>query len=65
MSNILEKSLVIRKETIYDKIRRSLFSLIYKKDYQMMEKLDKLIKPKRPMQKIIIPKELGKNPQKV
>ena len=61
MSNYVEKSLVIRKETIYDKIRNSLFSLIFKKDYEMMQKLDELIMPKRPDKKIIIPKEIGKN----
>ena len=61
MSNYVEKSLVIRKETIYDKIRNSLFSLIFKKDYEMMQKLDELMKPKRPDKKIIIPKEMGKN----
>lgn len=61
MSNFMEKSLVIRKETVYDKIRRSLFSLIFKKDYEMMQKLDELMLPKRPDKKIIIPNEIGKN----
>ena len=61
MSNLMEKSLIVRKETIFDKLRKSLFALIYAKDYQMMENLDKLITPKRPTGKIIIPKEIGKN----
>ncbi len=62
MSNLMETSLVIKKETIYDKIRKSLFVLIYGKDYQMMQRLDNLIKLKRPhpSSKIIIPKEIGK-----
>lgn len=62
MSNLMETSLVIKKETIYDKIKKSLFVLIYRKDYQMMRRLDELIKPKRPhsSSKIIIPKEIEK-----
>lgn len=63
MTNLIETSLVIRKETIYDKIRKSLFSLLNRKDYQMMQRLDILMKPKRPKagSKIVIPKEIGKD----
>lgn len=63
MSNLVETSLVVKKETIYDKIRKSLFVLLYGKDYQMFQRLDTLIKPKRPepSSKIIIPKEIGRN----
>lgn len=63
MSNWIETSLVVRKETIYDKIRKSLLMLIYQKDYQMMQRLDEFITPKRTVQKskIVIPKEIGKN----
>ncbi len=63
MSNLRETSLVIKKETIYDKIRQSLFMFVYGKDYQMMQRLDDLIKPNRPQSssKIIIPKEIGRN----
>lgn len=66
MSNVIERSLVIRKETIYDKIRRSLLVLIYQKDYPMIQRLENLIQFKRPNQtsKIIIPKEIGKQPIK-
>ncbi len=62
MSNLKETSLVIKKETVYDKIRKNLFMLIYGKDYQMMKRLDDLIKPNRPQSssKIIIPREIGK-----
>ena len=61
MSNLKETSLVIKKETVYDKIRKNLFMLIYGKDYQMMKRLDDLIKPNRPQSssKIIIPREIG------
>ncbi len=66
MSNLIETSLVIRKETIYDKIRRSLCFIIFKKDYKMIQRLENLIMPKKPdiKTKIIIPKEIGKNIQK-
>ena len=64
MSKLVEKSLVVRKENLYEKIRKSLFAFLYAKDYQMMEKLDELIKPKRPNKRIVIPQEMGKNIKK-
>ena len=62
MSNLMQTNLIIRKETIYDKIRKSLFAFIYRKDYEMIQRLDELIMPKRPIKnsKIVIPKEIGK-----
>lgn len=67
MANLKETSLVIRKENLYDKIRRNLLILIFQKDYQMIQKLEKLIRPKRPKtnQTIIIPKEIGKDIKKI
>lgn len=65
MQNITETSLIIRKETIYDKIRKNLWSFIFKKDIQMLQKFENLIMPKRPSKnKIIIPQEMGKNIKK-
>ncbi len=63
MSNLMQTNLIIRKETIYDKIRKSLFAFIYRKDYEMIQRLDELIMPKRPIKnsKIVIPKEIGKD----
>lgn len=62
MANLMQTSLMIRKESIYDKIRKKLFILICGKDYQMIQQLDELMKPKRPQKsKIIIPKEIGKD----
>lgn len=58
MAKIIEKSLVIKKETIYDKIRNSLWALIFQKDFQMIQQLETLMKPKRPKEKIIIPREI-------
>ena len=60
MSTIIEKSLVIRKETIYEKIRKKIFTLIYNKDYQFMQELEELFIPKRPRKKVIIPQEIGR-----
>ena len=62
MSNLLETGLIVRKETVFDKIRKSLLMLICQKDYQMIQRLDELMMPKRPNQnsKIVIPKEIGR-----
>lgn len=67
MSDLMQANLIVRKETVYDKIRRSLLALIYQKDYQMIQRLDELMIPKRPANnsKIVIPKEIGKNIEKL
>ena len=64
MSKIEEKSLIIRRETVYDKIRRSLLALIFRKEYKMVQRLEELLKPHRPSENIVIPKEVGKNIKK-
>lgn len=63
MDKITQTSLIIKKENLYDKIRKSLFILIYKKDYKMLQRLEELMKPKRPKEtsKIVIPKEMRKD----
>lgn len=59
MSNLTQTSLILKKETLYDKIRKSLFTLIYQKEDQMIQRLDSLMILKRPNPKqIIIPKEI-------
>lgn len=67
MSKITETRLIIRKETIYDKIRRSFLTLIYQKDYTIIQRLEELMMVKRPQQskKIIIPKEIGRDIAKI
>lgn len=67
MSDLMQANLIVRKETVYAKIRRSLLALIYQKDYQMIQRLDELMIPKRPANnsKIVIPKEIGKNIEKL
>ena len=57
-SNKEEKSLIIRKETVFDKIRRSLMILIYQKDYKIIQEYEELFTIKKPDKKIIIPKEI-------
>ena len=64
MSNIEEKSLILRKETVYDKIRKSLLALIFRKEYKMAQRLEVLLKPHRPNETIVIPKEMGKEIKK-
>lgn len=58
---IKEKSLVLKKETRFDKIREILFKVVLYKDYEidMIKRLNNLLyKNKRPNGKIIIPKEI-------
>ena len=67
MANYEEKSLIIRKETVYEKIRKSLVLLIFKKDFQMINELEALLKPKTTKitsETVIIPKEIGKDVKK-
>jgi len=66
MASTKQTSLIIKKETLYDKIRKGLFLFIFQKDYEAMKKLEELMSPKRPIvSKIIIPKEIGKDIKKL
>lgn len=62
MANLKQTSLIIKKESLYEKIRKSLITLIYQKDAIMIQQLEELLKPQKPnlKEKIIIPKEIGK-----
>lgn len=61
MKRIVETSLVIKKETKFDKIRDALFNLFFHKEYEMMHRLDELLKVKKvETNKIVIPKEIKK-----
>ena len=55
MKRIEETSLVIKKETKFDKIRDALFNLFFHEEYEMMQRLDKLLEVKR-----VIPREIKK-----
>jgi len=63
MSSLMGTGLVVKKETIYDKIRKNLLIFIYQEDYFAMQRLDELIKSKRQVGniKVVIPKEIGKS----
>ena len=61
MKRIVETSLVIKKETKFDKIRDALFNLFFHEEYEMMHRLDELLKVKKlETNKIVIPKEIKK-----
>ncbi len=61
MKKIVETSLIIRKETKFDKIRDALFNLFFHEEYEMMHRLDELLKIKRvETNKIVIPREIKK-----
>jgi len=61
MSSLMGTSLIVKKETIYDKIRKYLLIFIYQEDYFAMQRLDELIKSKKQVRniKVVIPKEIG------
>ena len=56
----IETRLILVKETKFDKIRKHLLKMFFKKDYEIINKFQELIEIKRP-KNIIIPKEIGKN----
>lgn len=59
MPKPLETGLIVRKTTPFDKIRHTLFSIFFNKEYEMIERLEKLLEPKRiKTANIIIPKEI-------
>lgn len=66
MSKVVETSLVLRKETKFDKLRKSLFMIFFKEEYLLSQRIDDLIVPKRvKSSKIIIPAEIGKEIRKI
>ena len=61
MSKILETSLVVKKETKFDKLRKNLFMLIFGQEYRLLQEIEDLLMLKREKKKnIIIPNEIGK-----
>lgn len=53
----LEKSLIVVKETPFEKIRKNLLMIFLGKDYNVIFEFEKLIKRNRPKD-IIIPREI-------
>lgn len=59
MSKIIEKGLVIKKETIFEQIREKLFMLLFREEYELEEELKQIMEVKKiDTNKIIIPKEI-------
>ena len=58
--DIVEKSLIVRRESKFDIIRNSLLKLFWGKDYDLFYKMRNLLKPKRPnTSQIVIPGRKG------
>lgn len=56
---IKEKSLVIKKETQFDKIRKGIYQIFFNEEYLLEMELKSLLKINRPNpEKIVIPKEI-------
>lgn len=56
---VVEKSLVIRKENPFDKLRRTLVMMFFREEYEVERKLDELMNYKKvDVSKIVIPKEI-------
>ena len=52
---------MVIKENKFDKILKNLFRFIFKQEYELMYKIDKITMPKKTdTSKIIIPKEIKK-----
>lgn len=61
MSKILETSLVVRKETKFDKIRKIIYQIFFQEEYLLDMELKNIIKINRPNpEKIVIPREMVK-----
>ena len=59
MSKILETSLIIKKETKFDKIRNIIYQIFFKQEYILDMELKNITQIKRPNPKnIIIPREI-------
>ncbi|MGN1297105.1 MAG: hypothetical protein ACI4VH_01530 [Clostridia bacterium] len=61
MSKILETSLVVIKETKFDKIRKIIYQIFFQEEYLLDMELKNIIKINRPNpEKIVIPREMVK-----
>ena len=59
MSKILETSLIIKKETKFDKIRKTIYQIFFEQEYLLEMELKNITQIKRPNPKnIIIPREI-------
>lgn len=61
MSKILETSLVVKKETKFDKIRKIIYQIFFQEEYLLDMELKNILKINRPNpEKIVIPREMVK-----
>ena len=61
MSKIVETSLVVKKETKFDKIRKIIYQIFFQEEYLLDMELKNILKINRPNpEKIVIPREMVK-----
>ena len=59
MSKILETSLIIKKETKFEKVRKTIYQIFFEQEYLLYMELKNFMQIKRPNPKnIIIPREI-------
>ncbi len=59
MSKVLETGLIIRKESNFEKIRKSIYKIFFRKEYLLEMEINNITKINRPNPKeIIIPREI-------
>ena len=59
MSKILETSLIIKKETKFEKVRKTIYQIFFQQEYLLDMELKNIMQIKRPNPKnIIIPREI-------
>lgn len=58
----METSLIVRRDSKIEKIRKLLTRIFFKKEYYLEKQLDELFKPKRiNISKIVIPQEINRD----
>ena len=59
MSKVLETGLIIKRESNFDKIRKSIYQIFFKKEYLLEMEINNITKVNRPNpNNIVIPKEI-------
>lgn len=62
MSKKIETGLIVVKDDLFTKIRRSIFSVLFKKENKLLKMMYDIEKPKNIIKdKIIIPKEIKRS----
>ena len=59
MSKVLETGLIIRKESNFEKIRKYIYQIFFRKEYLLEMEINNIIKVNKPNPKnIVIPREI-------